>query len=257
MLLTGLKSYVADLKADQPDYCRQNGGPAAGSTRLSRSNTPKEIALVEEHSARPPAARAKLLDAAYLIMGESGLPGVTIADICARGNVGIGSFYRHFTTKEELAEAVFTRETLESSRLVGQLVLDTADPLLGTSYGHRAALEKAEQDPVWAAFVANVAEPLGLLDRLWRQATHKVLRTALERAGMNTRELHLRVGISIATAHSLIRALHTGSMSSRDAHRSVAYMLLIYGFSWPDAVRATELSMDDLRAEMRSKPWRD
>lgn len=55
-------------------------------------------------SARGLTARRKLIAAAYDVMSKKGLEGSTIAEIIAEAGVGVGSFYNHFTSKEELAQ---------------------------------------------------------------------------------------------------------------------------------------------------------
>ena len=49
--------------------------------------------------------RAQILDAAEICFAEQGV-GVPIDDIARRAGVGVGTVYRHFPTKEALAEAV-------------------------------------------------------------------------------------------------------------------------------------------------------
>ena len=50
--------------------------------------------------------RADLLTAATRVLAEQGLHHTTIADIAAAADVGVGTFYLHFSTKETLFRAV-------------------------------------------------------------------------------------------------------------------------------------------------------
>lgn len=199
-------------------------------------------------------ARDKLLEAAFCIMGESGLASITIADICTRSGTGIGSFYRNFSSKEDLARAVFTQVTEEYCRETRDLILATADPLLGACYGQRAIIEKAEREAIWATFLTNVAEPLGMVDELIRQPAIEGMDMLLRRAKLEIRDLPLRIMIALATIHAAIRQFLAGEISSREAHRTAAYLLLMHGFPWAESLRAAELSMDELREEMRRNP---
>uniref|UniRef100_UPI001FC86C04 TetR/AcrR family transcriptional regulator n=1 Tax=Burkholderia gladioli TaxID=28095 RepID=UPI001FC86C04 len=51
--------------------------------------------------------RTKLIEAAMRVMGQKGVEDATINDITEAADVGFGSFYNHFKTKEDIAQAVF------------------------------------------------------------------------------------------------------------------------------------------------------
>ncbi|MGD9875021.1 MAG: TetR/AcrR family transcriptional regulator [Kiritimatiellia bacterium] len=48
----------------------------------------------------------KLLNAALLMFAEKGMDAITVEDITERADLGKGTFYRHFNTKEELMGAL-------------------------------------------------------------------------------------------------------------------------------------------------------
>jgi AcrR family transcriptional regulator len=52
--------------------------------------------------------REKVLNAAEDVLAESGLK-AQLDDVARRAGVGVGTVYRHFPTKQDLLEAVFTR----------------------------------------------------------------------------------------------------------------------------------------------------
>lgn len=65
--------------------------------------------------------RERLIDAAKAAFAETG-PDASLEEIARRAEVGIGTLYRHFPTREAVMEAVYRRE-------LGQLV-DAAERLL-------------------------------------------------------------------------------------------------------------------------------
>jgi AcrR family transcriptional regulator len=58
--------------------------------------------------------RGELLDAAQTLFFSKGYEATTVADIMERAGVSKGGFYHHFSTKEDLLEALATRMAAES-----------------------------------------------------------------------------------------------------------------------------------------------
>jgi AcrR family transcriptional regulator len=98
--------------------------------------------------------REKILKAATAVFREGG-PSASLEAVAKRADVGIGTLYRHFPTREALFEAVYRREVEQLSDLAEQLKKQ-ADPvealrqwmhanvqLVATKKGMLAALEIA------------------------------------------------------------------------------------------------------------------
>ncbi len=109
--------------------------------------------------ARRAGARERLLAAAAAIIADRGYAGLTIAGAAARAGVSVGSVYRHFESKAELAAEVFRREAgreLEAVRLaarVGGGPLAALRAAVGTFAGRALAGPRL----AWAL----LAEPVG------------------------------------------------------------------------------------------------
>lgn len=103
-------------------------------------------------SATDPRAR-KLIEAAYELLGESGLDGLTIRAVLARSGLARRAFYENFTGKDDLVLAVFE----QTIRLAADYYREQAPSLLGpmerlamivTSIGlATASLEPGEDEP--------------------------------------------------------------------------------------------------------------
>lgn len=77
------------------------------STLVTATKIKAEIATEPARSSRGPrrlTARRKLIVAAYDVMSRNGLDGSTLAEIIEEAGVGVGSFYRYFASKEDLAK---------------------------------------------------------------------------------------------------------------------------------------------------------
>ena len=130
---------------------------------------------------RPDKTLERLMDGAQATFAERGYGAANIHEICARAQVGIGTFYAHFGHKRQLLQRVFVeRAVLLSSSL-------TADDLLD----HErlvACLRRANDDPVAAGLLrawyeAVLDEPeIARFHAEWRPSTLTVLAATIAEA---------------------------------------------------------------------------
>lgn len=97
----------------------------------------------------------RLLDGAQATFAERGYHLANVHEICARANVGIGTFYAHFDHKNQLLEHLMVERAVSLPQVLS--VDDFAD--IATS---AARLRSAVDDPVasglWRAWHEGVAE---------------------------------------------------------------------------------------------------
>src|SRR5262249_24455017 len=89
---------------------------------------------VERRKAR---TRRNLLAAARHLFAARGVEDTTIADIAERADIAIGSFYNHFSTKEELLDALIEQALSEQLRLLQRRQAELSDPAEKISVAHR------------------------------------------------------------------------------------------------------------------------
>ncbi len=111
--------------------------------------------------------RAKLLAAARALFAEQGVEVTRINEITDRADVGFGSFYNHFDSKEAVVEAVIEQAVEEHGSAVDGLTDGLDDPAEVVAIAHRYFVRLAAADPLWA----------WLLVRL--DASHDVMRRTL------------------------------------------------------------------------------
>lgn len=80
---------------------------------------------IGDSSSRKPRAdaernRLRLLDAAKSVFGDKG-PGASLEEIAREAQLGIGTLYRHFSTRDALIEAVYRNETAQLAAAAAQL----------------------------------------------------------------------------------------------------------------------------------------
>jgi AcrR family transcriptional regulator len=120
-----------------------------------------------------------VLDAARECFAESGLD-AQMDEIAARAGVGVGTVYRHFPTKQALAEAIAADhfDRLAASAIAG---LDNPDPWEGFATFLRSSAQAQAGDRALAEVMA--AEPEVMCDAANRRADlHEALAKLVHRA---------------------------------------------------------------------------
>ena len=97
-------------------------GPRRMTDDVSRDTPPTRQAR------RRAQTRQRLLDAAQALFARQPVEDTTISQITEEADVGFGSFYNHFASKEEIVEATVRGYLRQQVRVVMGLVEKVADP---------------------------------------------------------------------------------------------------------------------------------
>lgn len=123
-----------------------------------------DAALESRGSRRKRETRERLLDAAFRLMAERGMEAVAINEITEAADVGFGSFYNHFASKEEIYAAVIDAVFESFGDALDELVSDLEDPAEVIAVSIRHTLIRARQDRLWGQFLVRE----GMSDRARR-----------------------------------------------------------------------------------------
>lgn len=99
--------------------------------------------------------RARLLKAAFTLMAEKGLDAVAINEITEVADVGFGSFYNHFASKEAIHAELMAEVIGHFAAALNRLGEQVQDPAEKISASTRYTLLRARQDPLWGRFVVR------------------------------------------------------------------------------------------------------
>lgn len=106
-------------------------------------------------------------------MATRGMDAVAIAEITEAADVGAGSFYNHFESKEAIYMAVTDAVFEEFANTLDTLVKNLNDPAEVIAVCVRHTIRRAGREPVWGQFLireglSGRAVTRGLGQRLWR-----------------------------------------------------------------------------------------
>jgi AcrR family transcriptional regulator len=126
--------------------------------------------------------RNKLIAAAKALFARHGVDNTRINEITEEADVGFGSFYNHFESKDAIVEAVLEQTLAAQGAAIEALTSDLDDPAEVIAAAHRHFVRLAGTDPDWA----------WLLIRL--DASHHVMRSALGPFARNDLQRGIQAG---------------------------------------------------------------
>lgn len=147
--------------------------------------------------------RGRILAATRGLLGDAGLEGTTLKAICDRAEVGAGSFYNLFDSKEEAVLAV-VRDAIAQVDPGGASANETVTDLVD------AYLEFVTGTPDLARIYLQAAVSWGFADpevaaRFRRHHARRVerLNAALQREGVGGEEAAARAELAVSTLNGL------------------------------------------------------
>jgi AcrR family transcriptional regulator len=96
--------------------------------------------------------RDRLLAAAYRLIAERGVDAVAINEITEAADVGFGSFYNHFSSKEAIYDEVFRIVFEEFADTLDRLTSAIEDPAEIIAVSVRHIILRAHAEPRWGSF---------------------------------------------------------------------------------------------------------
>jgi len=106
-LVAGDYIVTIDLLVSADCVVLNDGSEMAGQmAEVGVETVEKPTARANRASRRALRSRQRLMQAALALFSEKGIEGTSINDITERADLGKGTFYRHFKTKEEIAVAL-------------------------------------------------------------------------------------------------------------------------------------------------------
>ena len=135
--------------------------------------------------------RTRLLRAAMSLMADRGLEGVAINEITEAADVGFGTFYNHFSSKEEIYTCIVNWVFEAFADALERSLNDVSDSAEIISSSIRHTMNRAKEDPLWGRF--------------------------LVREGMSARSMRGGVGLAGRLNRDLAQGLEIGRFKASDS----------------------------------------
>jgi AcrR family transcriptional regulator len=99
--------------------------------------------------------RARLLRASLELMASRDLEGVAINEITEAADVGFGTFYNYFESKEAIYEALIVEVVEGFGSALDQIAEHAEDPAEVLAASVRCTLDQARKEPLWGSFLVR------------------------------------------------------------------------------------------------------
>lgn len=125
---------------------------------VTESSTPAPAGRQQRRRER---TRARLIEAARALMAERGVEVVGISEITDAADLGAGTFYNYFSSRDEIVEAVAEAAVESVGAALDALTVDMEDAAEVFAASLRHLVRQATTDPLWGWFVVRlgVAHP--------------------------------------------------------------------------------------------------
>ena len=152
------------------------------------------------------ATRRRLLDGASELMSAGGLESLTIAALAEQAEIGLGTFYNYFPSREAIIDAVIYDSVETLGQQLDALTAPIDDAAEVYSFSLRHLMGTAISDPVWGWFLVRLGiAHEGLVGILGPRASRD-LRYGLETGRFLLEDVELA---SAMTFGSLLSAMRT------------------------------------------------
>jgi AcrR family transcriptional regulator len=170
--------------------------------------------------------RSRLVNAALSVMARKGADAATINDITETADVGFGSFYNHFSSKEEILTVAIEELSERIGMQIDRAIVTISDPLEALAAAIRLFISVIIAKPEWAKFIVRISmmpgyKDVGLFPRLFQD-----IRGAQSSGRLNIVDLETATYAVAGVILFLVVALLEGDLPTADAPERVTAMAL-------------------------------
>jgi AcrR family transcriptional regulator len=198
---------------------------------------PREQGTTTRSDRQRERTRRGLVDAARTLIAQKGVAGLRIQEITEQADVALGSFYNHFSSKEDLVEAVVSESLADLASAIVTSADEGTDPAEVVATAHLRFIRLAYDQPDFARLVVN----LNHADALFANAVKPYARIALELGIANGRfviaDIEVVLTAVIGGAFAIIREVLEGLFEPGAELALTNFVLTSLGLSASDASR--------------------
>ncbi|WP_454743931.1 TetR/AcrR family transcriptional regulator [Cupriavidus necator] len=193
-----------------------------------------------------------MIAAAESIMARRGVEGATIQEITEEAELGIGTFYNHFGSKEELAKAVFALRAEELGLILDFIGRTVEDPAQAIGYIQRTYIDRALADPIWGWFVIHAEFALRQNEETFRDRAKKDILKGIKAGRFSCATcIDTAITVTLSSLIAITRQVLEGR-ADRDAAIELNELLMrMYGLPAEEAASLARQPLPDFEAMRR------
>jgi AcrR family transcriptional regulator len=179
--------------------------------------------------------RRRLLEAAKEQMAHGGAESITIALITERADIGQGTFYNYFGSRDEIIDAVIYDVVETLGQRLDAMTEGMSDAAEVYSYSLRHLMHTAISDPVWGWFMVRLGiAQEGLLNALGPRASRD-LKKGIDSGRFTIPDLKLASAMTFGSLLAAMQSVLNGEGKEDPSARYAEYLLRMVGIPQDEA----------------------
>jgi len=177
---------------------------------------------------RREATRSKLVEAAKSLFARQGVDNTRIQEITEEADVGFGSFYNHFESKDAIVEAVLEETVAAQGAAIDRLTAGLDDPAEVISVAHRHFVRLARTDPEWALLLIRLDGSHDVMVRALAPLARRDLRRGVKNGRLSVPNETVALHGSGGAMLSVMRAVLDGiAPKDADVHHAECVLRML------------------------------
>jgi AcrR family transcriptional regulator len=169
--------------------------------------------------------RRQLVAAASTVIAAKGVEGLRLRDVTDLADVGFGSFYRHFSSKEKLVDAVVIDLMSSIARELVVHVAEMDDPAEAASAAHRWFVRNAFVDQETARLIVHLDRADVLFQEMITPYAREMLQTGIDSGRFRNLDVTTTLAYVVGATMAVTRGVLEGRLGP-DAETTSAEVLL-------------------------------
>jgi AcrR family transcriptional regulator len=201
--------------------------------------TPNAPTPVGRRERKQQATRRRLLDATKIQMAEGGAESVTIASITERADVGQGTFYNYFQSRDDVIDFVIAEEVETLGQRLDALTKGMPDAAEIFSFSLRHLFNTAVSDPVWGWLMVRLGIAQETLLRTLGPRAARDIQIGVDTGRFSVTDVNLASAMTFGALLSAMRAYLEGQLVDEPSARFARALLCMVGIPADEAHEIT------------------
>eukprot|EP00439_Symbiodinium_sp_Y106_P087597 s1_g133.t1 len=187
-------------------------------------------------SRRRAKSRAALIEAARETMSVKGVDATTIADITEAADLGFGTFYNHFKSKDEIVDAAMADMVERLGDEIDELIAPIDDPFFAQIVAWHQVVNLAVSEPIWGWFVLRSSKTLNMLNEGLTVRFRRDVKKAVAAGDFDVRDIDVVANLVGGGVLSLVNARLSGVINDEQVSEGLALLVTHLGIT-PEKAR--------------------
>lgn len=187
-------------------------------------------------SRRREKSRASLILAAREMMSVKGVDATTIADITEAADLGFGTFYNHFKSKDEIVDAAMEDMVERLGDEIDELIAPIDDPFFAQIVAWHQVVSLAVSEPIWGWFVLRSSKTLNMLNEGLMVRFRRDVEKAIEAGDFVVSDIDVVANLVGGGVLSLVNARLSGVIDDAQVSEGLALLVTHLGIT-PEKAR--------------------